>query len=381
MKYALSIALAALTALAACPGTAAAGEGHGVEWTGSGFLSLAAGKILKGTHEEATDLDWRCPCFVSDYAQNGVYESGGWKLGPDTRLGIQGSASLDAGRYSLTAQAVARGSRGGRVDLEWLYATAELSSDWTLQVGRKRLPLFLSSEVQDVGYALPWVHLPPQLYGWDIVNYNGANLTYRGTAGPWLATVSLLGGSETARDAGYWRIYSGKNTRTDSRWTDIAGAELKLSRGAFEARAVVIQSYTQSRQTSADETDYSPRAWQRIHGLSFSMDDAQWIARAEFLYINRVEDYGRDHAQLFAAGRRFGPLLFMLSYANYQQSTNPDAGAAEGHSTRSGVLRYEWDRSSAVKLQYDLWHDRAQPGYSALHGNVRLVSVAYDRVF
>ena len=27
--------------------------------------------------------------------------------------------------------------------------------------------------------AYPWVHLPGQVYGWEIVNYNGANLLYR----------------------------------------------------------------------------------------------------------------------------------------------------------------------------------------------------------
>jgi hypothetical protein len=344
-------------------------------------LTLAAGKVIKGTHEEATDLGWNCPCFVSDYAQGGVYQRGQWQLGPDSRLGLQGSASIDAGRYSITAQAVARGARSGKADLEWLYATAELSSDWTLQVGRKRLPLFLSSEVQDVGYALPWVHLPPQLYGWEVVNYNGASLNWRGTIGPWLATAQVLAGNETDKDSGYWRIYNGKASRTDTRWSNIAGAEIKLSREAFDVRAVVIQSGTANRQVSADETDFSPTARQRIYGLSLNHDDGRWVARAEFLYINRVQDYGRDHAQLLAAGYRWKSWLGLLSYANYQQSTNADAGAAEGHSARSAVLRYEWDRTSAVKLQLDLWRDKAAPGYTSLHGDAQLLSVAYDRVF
>lgn len=376
---ALPAALALVLAIAMPP--ANADPVQDIEWSGSGFLSLAAGKILKGTHEEATDLGYDCPCFISDYGQRGVYEGGGWQFGPDSRLGLQGNASVAAGRYSVTAQVVARGSMRGKADLEWLYATAELGSDWTLQVGRKRLPLFMSSEVQDVGYALPWVHLPPQLYGWEIVNYDGASLTYRGAVGPWLATVNLLAGQETAHDAGYWHIYHGKNSRTDSRWTDISGVEAKLSRGPFDARLVMIQSYEQSRVLSAGETDYSPKAWQRIHGLSLAMDDGRWMARTELLYINRQEDYGGDHAQLYAAGRRFGPLLAMLSYSNYRQSVNFGAGPAESHSTRSAVLRYELGQSSALKLQFDQWHDKAAPGYGAPHGDVQLLSVAYDRVF
>jgi hypothetical protein len=235
--------------------------------------------------------------------------------------------------------------------------------------------------VQDVGYALPWTHLSPQLYGWEIVNYNGASLVYRTALGKWLATAQLLAGSETARDSGYWRIYNGKDSRTASRWSDIAGGELKLSYGVFDARAVVVQSYTQSRKTSAGDTDFSPKARQRIHGLSFNMDGTHWVGRTEFLYINRQADYGFDHTQLYALGRRFGPLMATLSYSNYQQTLNAGPDGEEGHSVRSAALRYELDRSSALKLQYDLWRDRAKPGYGSMHGDVDLLSVAYDRVF
>jgi len=48
--------------------------------------------------------------------------------------------------------------------------------------------------------------------------------------------------------------------------------------------------------------DFSAPAHQRIHGLSFNADEGRWVGRAEFLYINRKEDYGYDHAQLYAAG-------------------------------------------------------------------------------
>ena len=358
-----------------------ANEPGPIEFTGSGFLSVVAGKVLKGNHDAATDLGYACPCFISDYAQNGVYEHGAWRLSPDSRLGLQGTASAQGGRYSVTAQAVARGSKGGAVDLEWLYGTAELNSDWTLQVGRKRLPLFLSSEVQDVGLALPWTHLPPQLYGWDVVNFNGASLSYRHSVGDWLANAQVLYGNETARDAGYWQIYNGKGTRTDSRWSNIVGAEVKMSYDWFDVRAVLVQSTTSNRQVSAGETNFSAPAHQRIHGLSFNADDGRWVGRAEFLYIDRREDYGYDHAQLYAAGYRFGSMLALLSYSNYRQTTNPDAGPAEGHSTHSAVLRYELGRSSAVKLQYDIWRDKTAPGYSTMHGDVHLVTIGFDKVF
>jgi hypothetical protein len=371
-----------LAAAALLAGASALADDHGgVEFSGSGFLSVVAGKVLGGTHDPATDLGYRCPCFIADYGQNGVYESGAWRLSPDSRLGLQGTASMQGGRYALTGQVVSRGSDHGRLELEWAYATAELNSEWTLQVGRKRLPLFASSEVQDVGYALPWLHLPPQLYGWEIVNYSGANLSWRKPLGAWLATVNLFGGSETSRDSDYWRIYNGKHSRTDARWRNIVGAEAKFTRDWFDLRLVSITSLTENRIVSAGETEYSAPARQRIHGLSLNADDGRWVARAEFLYIDRHADYGYDRAQLVAAGYRFGNWLPLLSYARYRQTVPAAPDNAEGHDSRSAVLRHEWSRSSALKLQLDWWRDHVAPAYTSMHGHARLISVGYERVF
>ncbi len=354
---------------------------NGVEFSGSGFVSIVAGKVLNGTHDETTDLGYRCPCFIADYAQGGVYEQGRWRFAPDSKLGLQGQVAIDAGRYSVTAQVVARGARGGDPDLEWLYGTAELSGAWTLQVGRKRLPLFLASEVQDVGYALPWVHLPPQLYGWEVVNYNGASLTHRAAVGAWLAALQVIAGGETVRDSGFWKIYNGKDSRTDVRWSNILGGEMKLSLDGFDARVVYLQSDTQNRLVSDGATEFSPPARQKIHGLSFNVDDTRWVARAEFLYINREHDYGFDHAQLVALNYRVGSLLPLLSYSNYRQTVITGDDAPEVHSTRSVVLRYEWDKASAVKMQYDAWRDKSGAGYPSMHGDARPISLSYDRVF
>lgn len=368
--------------LFALAGVAFADEGRGVEFSGSGFLTLAAGKILGGNHEPATDVGFHCPCFISDYAQAGVYERGGWRFGPDSRLGLQGSVSADNGRYALTGQVVARGADGGSAGLEWLYGTIELSGKFTLQAGRKRLPLFYYSESQDVGFSFPWAHLPPQLYGWEIVNYNGVSLGYRDQWGQWTAAGTLFGGSETRKDNGYWKIYNGKDSRTDSRWSDIAGGELKLGREWFEGRVLYIQSYTQNKAVSAGATDFSPRRRQRIYGLGFRADYGNWIAHSEFLYIDRKADYGQDYSQLAGVGYRLGRFLPFVSYNNYRQRTRPElAQPAEGHATWSVVLRYDLTNSSDVKLQLDHWQDKTKPGFGSFHGDAHLITVSYDMVF
>lgn len=350
------------------------------EFSGSGFLTATAGRVLGGSHDPATDIGYRCPCFISDYAQGGVYESGRLRAGPDSRLGVQGSVMSADRRYGATAQLVSRGAAAGAVNLEWAYGVVELNSRLTLQFGRKRLPLFAYSEVQDVGLAIPWTHLPPQLYGWEIVNYNGANLLYRDTWLGWATALNVFSGSETARDAGYWKVYNGKNSRTAARWTDILGTEWKVSRNGFEARYVYMQSYTQNRVAGEGDAEFSERKRQRIHGLSFAYDQDNWLARAELLWIDRTADYGRDYAQLYALGYRIGRFTPLVSFSNYRQKNN-DPEIAERHHTASAVLRYDLTNASALKVQFDLWRDRSASGFSSIHGDSRLITLSYDRVF
>lgn len=114
--------------------------------------------------------------------------------------------------------------------------------------------------VKRVYSVIPRAHLPGQLYGWEIVNYNGANLQYRDQFGSWLGTINVFGGGETSHDAGIWKIYNGKDSRTDAKWSRIFGAEIKLSRDWFEGRYVYITSTTRNRIVSEGETDYSDPA-------------------------------------------------------------------------------------------------------------------------
>jgi len=362
-----------------------AAEVGGIDFKGSGFLTLAAGTVLNsGAAQNAGG--YNCPCFISNYADAGVYEKGGVKWLPDSKLGLQGTAAFND-RYSLTSQIVARGANGGNADVEWLYGSVRLNNRLTLQVGRKRLPLFYDSESQDVGLSYPWVHLPPQLYGWEVVNYNGANLSYEDQWGSWSSGMNFFTGGETVKDNGYWKVYNGKNTRTDSRWSNIGGTYLSLNNDWFWARLLYIQSDIQN--TTPPALVLGNPARQKIYGISFNADYEQWVARSEFLYINRKESYGGDHAQLYGLGYRIGKLLPMVSYANYRQSWSADQTQAEAHSTTSLLLRYNLTASSDIKLQYDHWQNHAQspffttasPNTAVPIGSANLLSASYDRVF
>ncbi len=363
----------------AVPALGSAADGPGLQYGFSGFATVAVGRILGGTHDPEVNQGWNCPCFISDYAQGGVYEDRGWTARPGSRVGLQGRLATEDQKYSLTAQVVARGATES-VRIEWLYGTVELDSRFTLQVGRKRLPLFLFSDVQDVGYALPWIHLPPQMYGWEVVNYDGVNLLYREQAGNWTLLANAFAGGETLRDAGYWRMYNGKESVTDSRWKGIVGGELRANRDWFVIRTLYMQSDTQSRARGIDP-GFSEAKRQRIYGLSLTADFGQLFGGAELLAIDRKADYGRDNAQLLWAGYRMGKWTPLLSWSNYRLHPTDPLALAEAHATTSAVLRYDLGSTSSLKVQLDAWKDRSQPGFGSMHGDARLLTVALDMVF
>jgi hypothetical protein len=346
----------------------------------SGFGTLGAGKILSGTQDSAVNLGYNCPCTIVDYAQNGVYEGYKLRFKPDSKLGIQTQWSSPAKQYSITAQFVSRGTANGNVNVEWLYGSAEINSNLTLQVGRKRLPLLQFSEVQDVGHAIPWIHLPQQIYGWEIVNYNGANLRYRDEFNGWFVNANAFVGSETNKDSGLWKIYLGKNSKTSSKWSNIVGSELKLSKGWFDIRGFYMQSNTQYF-TYGLSTQYTSPNKQSIAGVSTNADFGKAFIAAEFLSINRKADYGRDTSQLLYAGYRLNKFTPLISVANYKQHMTDPNYAGDGHRMASAVLRYDIDSTSALKMQFDVWKDKTGPGFTSQHGDSKLLSISYDRVF
>ncbi len=361
----------------------------GINFTGSGFLTLAAGKMLGGT--SATVLDRNCPCFTSDYAQGSVYdESSALKFGPDSKLGLQGTANIIDSPFSATAQVVARGTENGRADVEWLYGNYNLSANTDIQLGRKRLPMFYYSDIQDVGFAMPWTHLPPQMYGWEVVNYNGANITHRDRWGEWAATMNMLAGNENVEDSGYWKVYNGQQSQSSVKWDHIFGGDLSLVRDWFEMRLVYIQSDT-SRVITNSVTPVSDPfllgnvTQQKIYSVAFNIDTNDWLARSEFLVIDRPGADFRDHAQLGAVGRRFGHWLLLATISEYRSeaivSMGADPQGQEAHTDRALTLRYDLNDASDVKVQIDDQKDQGGINWSPRYGDAQLLTMAYDRVF
>ncbi|HEX5392397.1 MAG TPA: hypothetical protein VFW68_03910 [Rhodocyclaceae bacterium] len=387
LTLALTLALGAASAQAV--------EAYGIDWSGSGFLTLAAGRVFGGTAQ--TNFNgYTAPAFVADYGQAGIYEKNqGWSAAPDSKLGLQGTAKFNS-KFSVTGQVVTRGANNGNTNLEWLYGTYSINDAWSVQFGRKRLPLFYYSESQDVGLSMPWVRLPPQAYGWDIVNYDGVNLMNRSQWGEWSASSEVFYGNEKRNDNPYQKIYNGKHSKTNEKWSNIAGGDITLSRDWFEARFMYMQSdweYWDPTMagvlTTFADTNRWPKTRQKFYSAAFNADYENWVIRSEFSYIDRREADENDFAQLLAVGYRIGKWLPMATVARYEGNYIEGGrmgyfgSDAERHTTYAVSLRYDLSTSSDIKVQYDYWKDRNGATFNGgiPFGSPRLLSISYDMVF
>ena len=347
----------------------------------SGFGSITAGRTFGSCTPDNTMSDAynsTCTRFIADWAHAGVY-SPSWSLQPESKLGIQGTLAFNKS-ISATAQVVARMADGTKADLEWAYLTYDIDPAWTLQLGRKRLPLYYYSLSQDVGYSYPWLRLPPDIYGWDAVNYNGVNATYRKVLGTWSLKSNLFAGDETSKNSSYAKLLF--NERKDITWSNIIGADLELSKSWLTVRAVYIRSDLEQIDRASGLADIWPsgdsKGKQRIYGLSANIDTDLWLVRSEYSVFDRGDFQYTSHAWMLGAGLQLGKFTPMLTASSYFESTHfPDGYTPVNWNTLSLSGRYDLTMSSAIKCQLDRFND----GPNTFAGSAIVFSLSYDFVF
>lgn len=347
----------------------------------SGFLSIVGGKVINGSlHGPMADnVDLTCPCYIADFANFGTY-GGAWSMAAESRVGVQAVATLSP-QLSLTAQLTARAT-DARAQLQWAYATYHLGPDWDLQVGRKRIPLYFYSDFQDVGVIYPWVGLPPELYGWEATNYNGASLRNRTALGDVYATTSVFAGSEQVVDSRYTLPYGQRHT--DVRWNNLLGADLELSRGGVTLRAVAMRADTVF--TDKDEVTNDATEQLRAYGLAANVEFGNWFVLTEVANIERTNTTGALAgvtislpAVSLGVGWRRGAWTSFLNYSQYQErSSDPEAYPNAEYRHTSLTLKYEVSPRSVIKAQVDRYWEPAGPAYT---GSADVLRLSYDRTF
>lgn len=367
-----------------------------VEFSHSGFATVAVGRVLSGDSQKKLPNGTQCPCYVTDYAGAGVYDSD-WSFNPDSRIGLQGVAQFDP-KTSLTAQVLSTGAKNFKGQVDWLYLSRDLTDTLTVQVGRKRLPLYQYSDFAQVGYAYPWIRPPADLYGWQIVAYNGANLLYRATLGDVAVRANAWVGRERdKRNRMLDQLYNG--TQVEETWKKIGGAYVDFNFDNYSIRATFMRNTVDRWETvrsTGVRSNTKPNVKQQFFGLAFNADlDNNVVVRSE---INRfvrpkVPDstYGsvKDtySAALFGVGYRFDNVLPMLTYSKFKETYQNYPSYNERHHTVTASVRWDFQPNMALKVQYDHFTDDSGNEVAAPYelpkftGNAKAIAVALDIVF
>lgn len=377
MRMARSLRLAGLSLLCLLTSTGNAGE---VSF--NGFLSAFGGKALE---TEDNPNAYPCNCPIADYPFVGIYEDE-WTFDADTTFGLQANFTIND-QLSATAQIVAHGARDYDAKVQWAYLSYGLSDSWTLQAGRKRLPLFYYSDFFDVGYAMPWVRAPGDLYGWQIVGYDGINTLFNGSWGDVGVTANIWAGRDD-EDSNplLTEVYYG--VRVDETWKDMLGAYLDLNMDWLTVRVV----YMVNKVDRLIYDEEPPRVrlddvGQRFAGLAANIDYGNLVIRSEYNTFNRPDEDNKYKASLFGIGYRFGDFLPMITASQFKETaTWPDI---EKHNTRSFSLRWDFSSSAAFKIQYDVFEDESTYYYypdefdpvSDFIGDYKLIALGVDVVF
>ena len=325
----------------------------------NGFGSVAVGRVIEGE------------AFLADFPKTGIYDPD-LSMGPDTSLGLQLS-SYFTNDFSLIAQVAVHGARDYEPDLEWLYLNYYLTPELSVQAGRKRLPLYYYSDYFDVGYAYYWIRPPPDVYTYQITNYNGVSLLYETALGQWDTSLSLYFGSEESDDNDLLGLLF--DARVDESWKNMVGIVGTAANDWLEVRLTHMQGLI-DRQISG--VTVINDAKQQFLGLSVNLTFNHLLVLSEFNNYQQPDNDVEYDAFLLSLGYQFGELTPHITRSGFRQKINA-LGNDERHTTTSVGLRWDVVDNIAVKVQYDKVIDEGV--VVPIKGDSKSLSLAVDFVF
>lgn len=354
----------------------AAGLAHAGDLTVSGFATVAAGKAYDGDRGRWNSFD--CPCFIANYEHGATYNKDRVSLSEESLAGLQLNYKF-SDRLSATAQVVSRASEHMKGEIDWAYLTWDITPDTTLQAGRRRLPIYAFSDSVYVGYTLPWIRVPQDIYGWEIGAYNGANLSHRMAVGDWAVIGNLFAGQEISKsNPEMERIYY--DARVDDAWKHILGAYLDVSNDFMGVRLIYMQNSIDltSFPAAAEDQVMVRGLRQRIMGVSASIDYNNFLFRAEANTFRRPSQDYKANSWTTTFGYKIGNFTPLIGYSHYTEKLTDLYTDLQIDNTRFAALRWDFRKNMDLKIQFDAVNDTSHVPFS---GSSKLISVALDAVF
>lgn len=326
----------------------------------TGFASMYGGLVTNGEQ------------FLADYPNTGLYDTD-FSFAPETTFGVQLKTNPND-QIEFIIQLLSRGAHEFDTDIDWAYVNYSINSELSLQMGRKRLPLYYYSDFYELGFAYYWVRPPSDNYTWQITNYNGLSLIYEPDLEYWDASFNLYIGREDDKENNLLTFFA-DNTPVDESWKNMVGFVAEISDEFFEYRFTAMSSQL-SRESN--NIILSDGVNQVFYGLSVNARFDNHIILSEYNHYKRAADNIRVTTHMISYGYKLQKLTPHITYSELKQLNNIN-GADEHHYTTSIGLRYNLNASSALKVQYDKTIDDAIN--STIVGNAELLTFGIDVVF
>ncbi|MBA5689109.1 hypothetical protein [Rugamonas apoptosis] len=392
-----TVGIATLAVLGAMAGAAQAQEGGAITISGFGTAAVTRSNTDDGQFARVNQA-----AGAGKDARTGV----------DSNFGIQATAKL-SGDLSLTAQGLARkyGQRDQYdAELAWAFLKYKVSDDFSVRLGRIGLPIYMISDVVNVGYANTMLRPPTEMYRQVPLDFaNGGDLMYQHSFGDTTVTAQIAMG--TAKNI----------TPTVTVNSGLVASQLLLENGPFTYR--VAHSFGNVsfhnpdfdallgvlRQaglgTVASELDSIDRR-SSFTSVGLTMDYANVLAQAE--YGKRKVDtpvVPNTSSWYIMLGYRWNKFVPFYMHGDVKQNSVrgiaalPDSGplapvsAAVNSLARSPLqstdavgLRWDFHKSAAFKVQIDRVKPRdgagfflnTKPGFS---GPVTVYAAAVDFLY
>lgn len=382
--------LASMTAIAAI-GSQATWAADGVHYKISGFGTLGGAK---------TDTDETG--FRTSVSQLKGADKQGFDLGVDSKAAVQGTVFLPQD-FAITAQIL--GIRRDEVDFdmgfEWLYAQYTGVPGLDLKVGRVVLPAFLVSDSRLVGYASPWLRVPPLVYSMMPMSHvDGGQATYRHAIGGAVVSAQLTYSSSTHTNAystagvplGPTTLYL-PNT-TSGQADNVVGLNATLEWGDWTARISQVRANDKLVSTVVLPAAYGGAQYDtplnfkdKFQEIGLQYDNGSLVFMSE--YVTRKTDPAVQHAKAWyvGGGYRFGALMPYAIVSQFEVTKSTVSSIDPKTKGLAAGLRYDFASNLALKGEWAryrnyntyIFTDAASP--SAKGKNVNVMSVALDFVF
>jgi len=354
----------------------------------------------------------------SIFKPNGAGHSRNWSTDVDSLIGAQLTTTFTP-QLSAVVQVISeqRYDNSYRPFVEWANIKYQFTPDSSARVGRTVLPVFLLSDTRKVGYTLPWVRPPMEVYSLiPITSSDGVDLSYRFHVDEITNTVQGNYGQHDSRQpdgAGkamarnLWGITN--TTESGALTTRVTYMRTHLTVEQFNSLFDAFRAFGAEGDAIADRYD-SDGTPVDFFGVGASYDPGNWFVMSEWGRLSSRSALGERSAWYVSGGYRIDAFTPYLAYARSKTESDTCAsgltastgaaaslngalnsilGSDEGQQTLSLGVRWDFTKNMDAKLQYD--HTRlkgasvgplinTEPDFES-GGSFSVISLAIDFVF